>query len=107
MTSYLLVSTCSPAHQSKAEQIYAVAAELRDAGNDVTLLLIENGVLCARGGSAGALKELHGRGVTVIADEVSLASRGLSNARLEVGITKARIGTVVARVENERRASLN
>ncbi len=97
MSKYLLVESRDPFDRRPANDLAALAAELATEPNQVTLFLIQNGVLEARDGAAaarlGALREL---GVTVLADEFSLRERGIAPERLSPLVSSASLGVVVA-----------
>jgi sulfur relay (sulfurtransferase) complex TusBCD TusD component (DsrE family) len=93
---YLLVESRDPFESADVAFSYELAAGLVKAGHDVTMLLVQNGVLPARrtakaDGLAGVLKA----GVKVLADDFSLAERGIDPARLAPGIAPAPIDVVV------------
>ena len=56
-----------------------LAGDLREAGDQVTLFLVENGVLAARPGNrlGAELGQLKEKGVEILAEEISLQARGI------------------------------
>ena len=79
MSRYLLVESRDPFDSRDSEHFYEIARGLREAGNDVTLFLVQNGVLPTRKESAYATKltELAGAQVTILADAFSLKERAI------------------------------
>ncbi len=87
MERYLLVESRSPWESGAAADFYRLARDLAGQGHEVTLYLVQNGVLAARAGAREAgLAEVasHAR---VVADDFSLRERGIAarDLRREVG----------------------
>ncbi|MBM4362915.1 MAG: sulfur reduction protein DsrE [Deltaproteobacteria bacterium] len=98
MAAYLLIESREPFECNDVGYYYELAGNLAAEGNDVTLLLVQNGVLPARpGAQAPALAALVDRGVKVLADDFSLAERGIQTLRS--GVTAAPISVVVDHLE--------
>jgi predicted peroxiredoxin len=95
MSRYMLIETRDPFDSNDVAFSYELAANLAAAGNEVTVLLIQNGVLPARGGKADGLAALMKAGVKVLADDFSLAERGIERERLLAGIAPAPIDVVI------------
>lgn len=94
MADYLLIESRDPFESNDTEFICDLARGLVDAGNQVTLLLVQNAVLAARPlARSPALKSLIGSGVRLLADDFALKERGI--AKLLDGIEIAPIETVV------------
>ena len=71
-----------------------MARGLAEGDNQVTLFLVQNGVLAARPSAhAAALSALARSGVTVLADDFSLQERGIT--KLAEGVAAAPIEVVV------------
>lgn len=93
---YLLIASRDPYASKDIDHCYELAANLRDEGRVVTLFLVQNGVLPARPSDlSGRLTALAERGVTVLADDFSLAERGIDGTRLAAGISPAPLDVVV------------
>jgi sulfur relay (sulfurtransferase) complex TusBCD TusD component (DsrE family) len=106
MAKYLLVESRDPLTSADVARCYELARELQDAGNEVTLFLLENGVLPARKSPASArLSELAKAGVTVLADDFSLRERGITDGLLAEGVIKAELESVVDGLEQGARGS--
>jgi sulfur relay (sulfurtransferase) complex TusBCD TusD component (DsrE family) len=98
VSSYLLIESRDPFESNDVPYYYELAKALREAGNEVTLFLVQNGVLAARPSApAATLSALGQSGVKVLADEFSLRERGI--ARLAEGIAAAAIDVVVDHLE--------
>lgn len=95
MSSYLLIASEDPYESRSAERFFALAQSLAK-GNDVSVFLVQNGVLPARAGAKGGwIASLKNAGVTVLADDFSLKERGIQKERLEEGVTPASIDVVL------------
>jgi hypothetical protein len=95
---YLLIESRDPFESNDVAYYYGVARGLVEAGNQVTLLLVQNGVLAARPSAHSAtLGALERSGVKVLADDFSLRERGIS--RLAEGVVAAPIDVVLDHLE--------
>lgn len=98
MAQYVLIESREPGESPAVLDHYDFAADLAARGNDVTLFLVQNGVLPARrGAAADALARVAARGVKLLADDFSLRERGIA-APLGAGATAAPIDFVVERM---------
>lgn len=96
MEKYLLIESRDPFETREVENHYALAASLATAGNDVTLYLVQNGVLPARKGARlSGLQEVINSGARVLTDEFSLRERGIAIDSMPKGINAAPIDVVV------------
>jgi len=94
MAQYLLIESRDPFESNDVGYYYELANGLVDGGNEVTLFLVQNGVLSARPSThSAALGALSQKGVTVLADDFSLKERGIT--RLAEGVATAPIDVVV------------
>ena len=94
--SYILIASRDPFTSAEVERFYELGAALRRDGHEVTLFLVQNGVLPARPGARSTrLSRLVQEGVRVLADEFSLRERGISNACLADGVTPAPLDFVI------------
>jgi hypothetical protein len=73
--TYLFIESRSEQESPDVLATLGLVAGLRDAGHDVSLFLVQNAVTMA--GRIGELVDLARAGVTVWADDHSLATRGL------------------------------
>jgi sulfur relay (sulfurtransferase) complex TusBCD TusD component (DsrE family) len=96
MAKYLLIESRDPFDSNDTRFCCDLAQQLAAARNDVTVFLVQNGVLPARAGvRAGNLGKLPGAGVKVLADSFSLKERGIDEARLAPGIAAAPLDLVI------------
>ena len=96
MAKYLLIESRDPFDASTVGEFYDLASGLAKDGNEVTLFLVQNGVLSAREASqTNGLAEVAGAGVKVLADDFSLRERGIGSGRLVAGVTPAPLDTVI------------
>jgi sulfur relay (sulfurtransferase) complex TusBCD TusD component (DsrE family) len=94
MAEYLLIESRDPFESNDVGYHYDLARGLADDGNQVTIFLVQNGVLGARPskGSA-ALSALARAGVKILADDFALQERGVT--RLAEGVSVTSIDVVV------------
>jgi hypothetical protein len=96
MSDYLLIESRDPFEHNDAGYYFDLAASLAGRGHRVTVYLVQNAVLAARPcGQSSRLEKLRGVGVTVLADDFSLAERGIAAARLVPAVKPAPIDAVV------------
>ncbi len=96
MAKYLLLESRDPFESNEVAYYYDLAKGLAKGGNEVTLFLVQNGVLPARfRARANGLAEVAKSGVTVLADEFSLRERGISSDQLVAGVAPAPLDTVI------------
>jgi|UniRef100_A0A7C3QU55 sulfur relay (sulfurtransferase) complex TusBCD TusD component (DsrE family) len=86
MARYLIVASRDITEYTNGQSLSDLSENLRTEGADVFFFLIENGVISARKDSREAIRlsELSGRGIRVMADDVSCRARGID--RLHPGI---------------------
>lgn len=96
MARYLLVEARDPFDSADVARSYELAAGLAERGDDVTVFLVQNGVLPARAGTAatGSLQRLAAR-ADVLADDFSLRERGIRPDELAAGVRPAPIDRLV------------
>lgn len=105
MAKYLMIESRDPFETNDVGYFYDVAGDLVRDGNEVTLFLVQNGVLPARRGSKSqALTDAAKAGVTVLADEFSLRERGIGADRLAEGVEAAPLDVVVDQLAEGRKA---
>lgn len=98
MDHYLLIESRDPFESNDVAYFYELTKGLVDAGNDVTMFLVQNGVLAARPSAHSAtLTALGQSGVKILADDFSLQERGIS--KLAEGIAAAPIDVIVDHLE--------
>jgi sulfur relay (sulfurtransferase) complex TusBCD TusD component (DsrE family) len=96
MPKYCLIESRDPFDSNDTNFCHALARQLAAQKNEVTLFLVQNGVLPARAGAkSGDLASLAGAGVKVLADAFSLRERGIDEKRLAAGVTAAPLDVVL------------
>ncbi len=94
MAQYLLIESRDPFESNDVAYFYDLTKSLASAGTEVTLFLVQNGVLAARPSArSAALTALSQNGVKVLVDDFSLKERGI--VKLGAGIAIAPIDTVI------------
>ncbi len=98
MTEYLLIESRDPFESNDVGYYYDLAQGLVEAGNQVTLFLVQNAVLAVRpSAETPKLRALAGSGVKILADDFALKERGIT--RLLDGVQIAPIEIVVDHLE--------
>jgi len=96
VTDYLLIESRDPFDSNDTQNLYDLAKGLKRQGHEVTLFLVQNGVLPARPCPVSAsLSDVAQAGVEVLADDFSLSERGISRDRLAEGVQAASLEIVV------------
>jgi sulfur relay (sulfurtransferase) complex TusBCD TusD component (DsrE family) len=104
MSKYLLIESRDPFESQDSRAFYDLAASLARDANEVTLFLVQNGVLGARAGEhARWYVELGKAGVEVLADDFSLRERGIQDARLAPGVKASSLDVVVDQLGEGRK----
>ena len=99
MSDYLFIESRDPFEWSEVAQTYELATQLRAAGHQIAVFLVQNAVLPLRASSRRTgLDKLSGAGVEVLADDFSLRERGIAATALVNGIRPASIDFVVERM---------
>jgi len=101
---YLLIETRDPFDSSDVQRSYDLAGGLADEKNDVTVFLVQNGVLPTRKASAAAdaVTQLCSK-ATVLADDFSLRERGIQKGELVKGVKPTSIDDLVDLVADDGR----
>ena len=96
MSRYLLIESRSPMESGDVSYLYNLATGLASGGNEVSLFLVENGVMAARSGaSASGLDAAGNAGVRLLADQFALEERGISATSLRDNVVAAELEVVV------------
>jgi predicted peroxiredoxin len=105
VAKYLLIESRDPFSAGDVEPFYELASGLVKEGNQVTLFLVQNGVLPARKSSrSDALTRLADAGVEILADDFSLRERGIGQGRIAKGVKPASLEVVVDQLVEGRKA---
>lgn len=108
MAKYLLIESRDPFEANDVANVYDLAEGLAKEGNEVTLFLVQNGVLPARPGArSSALASVAGTKVQVLADDFSLRERGIAADALVSGVSAAPIDVVIDQLAEGRKALWN
>ena len=101
MSTYVFIESRDPFESRDTEFIEETALAVKDRGHDVTIFLVQNGVLGARK-NAQRLDRLAGAGVNLLADDLSLRERGIKPDELVAGIKQSSIDELVERIVKEK-----
>jgi predicted peroxiredoxin len=105
MAKYLLIESRDPFDSQDVRFSYDLARDLAQAGNDVTLFLVQNGVIPARpGAKSSGLSTVAAAGVEILADEFSLKERGIRADKLLDKVKASPIDVVVDRLAGGSKA---
>ena len=98
MARYTLIESRDPFEYGDTLYMYDLAGDLAGKGNDVTLFLIQNGVLTTRKGvKSNPLSGLKQRApsVKVAADDFSLRERGISRSSILDSVEVSNVDNLV------------
>ena len=96
MSRYLFIESRDPFESRDVQFVVETATALKRGGNDVTVFLVQNGVLAARvGARTSHLPMLAEEGIRLLADDFSLGERGLRAEELTAGVKESGIDTLV------------
>jgi sulfur transfer complex TusBCD TusB component (DsrH family) len=96
MARYLLIESRDPFESRDVPYYYGLANDLAGQGDEVTLFLVQNGVLAARKAAPdNPLTEVAAGKVTVLADDYSLRERGIGNDETLEGVAPGDIDQLV------------
>lgn len=104
MAKYLIVETRDPFDSADVRNMYDLAQGLADE-NEVTVFLVQNGVLPVRKASASAAERITklAQKATVLADDFSLRERGITPGEITQGVKAAAIEKLVDLVVEDGR----
>lgn len=96
MTHYVFIESRDPFESRDTRFVEETATDLEQRGHEVTVFLLQNGVLASRqNASNSTLVRLAQAGVKILADDFSLLERGIVSAELVPGIQTSTIETLV------------
>jgi len=102
MTNYLFIESRDPFESRDTEFLEQTATALKQRGHEVTVFLVQNGVLAVRkNGRENYLGRLAGAGITLLADDFSLCERGIQPTELQPGIQPSGMETLVNALVSE------
>jgi sulfur transfer complex TusBCD TusB component (DsrH family) len=100
MTRYVFIESRDPFESRDTQFLEDTAIAVKERGHDVTVFLVQNGVLAARE-SARRLGRLAEAGVTLLADDLSLRERGIKAGELAPSIRESGIDALVEALVQE------
>lgn len=96
MKKFWMISSRDPFEHGDALQFYQDCQSLADFGSDVTLFLVQNGVLPTRSSKySDCLETLIEKGVAIYADCYSLEVRGIREEDMLPGIQKGELSLII------------
>jgi len=96
MINYLFIECRDPFESRDVQFVAETAAALKQRDNEVTVFLVQNGVLAARRNARGShLPALPKAGIRLLADDFSLCERGIQADELLPGIQQSNIDALV------------
>jgi len=102
MTRYLFIESRDPFESRDTRFVEETATALKQRGHEVTVFLVQNGVLASRRNIRdSALSRMAEAGVNLLADDFSLCERGIKPAELQPGVQPTSIETLVAALVQE------
>src|SRR5215207_204833 len=102
MTSYVFIESRDPFESRDTRVVEETAVALKERGHEVTVFLVQNGVLAARKNAHDSyLSRLAEAGVALMADDFSLSERGILTAELRPGVQPAGIETLADALAEE------
>ena len=102
MTHYVFIESRDPFESRDTQFVEDTATALKQRGHEVTVFLVQNGVLASRRNIRdSALSRMAKAGVKLLADDFSLCERGIQSAELQPGLQATTIETLVAALVRE------
>ena len=101
MTRYVFIESRDPFESRDTQFVHDSAIAVRERGHDVTVFLVQNGVLAARK-STRRVERLAEAGVTLLADDFSLRERGINTEELAQGVQQSGIAALVDAIVQDK-----
>jgi len=96
MTNYIFIESRDPFESRDTRFVEETATALKQRGNEVTVFLVQNGVLATRQNARDPyLARLTQAGIKVLADDFSLCERGIQSPELHPGVRASSIEALV------------
>ena len=96
MSEYLFIQSQDPFTETRAPGQYDLAKRLANAGYEVKILLVQNGVTVARqGAKSEAFDALKNTAVNIFADNFSLEQREIEINQLKYGVQTSDLDIVI------------
>jgi hypothetical protein len=104
MNRYVLIESRDPFEDGDGHWYHRLANDLKAAGHDVSLYLVENAVFAAcKAAHHHNLANLGQAGMKIYADDFALRERGIGAADLSPTVAPAAIDEIVAAMESGAR----
>ncbi len=102
MTHYVFIESRDPFESRDTQFVEDTATALKGRGHEVTVFLVQNGVLASRRNIRdSAVSRMAKAGVNLLADDFSLCERGIQSAELQPGVQTTSIETLVEALVRE------
>ena len=96
MTNYIFIESRDPFESRDTRFVEETASALKQRGNEVTVFLVQNGVLATRRNARDPyLAKLTQAGIRLLADDFSLRERGIQLGELHSGVQASTIDALV------------
>ena len=96
MTHYVFIESRDPFESRDTRFVEDTATALKQQGHEVTVFLVQNGVLATRQNARNnSLARMVTVGVSLLADDFSLCERGIAPVELRPGIERSGIEELV------------
>ena len=96
MTRYVFIESRDPFESRDTRFVEETAIALKQRGHQVTVFLVQNGVLASRQNSHGdSIARMVGAGVSLLVDDFSLCERGIQPAELRRGLERSGVEQLV------------
>ena len=105
MARYVFIESRDPFESRDTQFVEETAIAVKERGHEVTVFLVQNGVLAARE-SVRRLARLADAGVTLLADDFSLRERGITSNELAPNVRESGIDALVDALVQENTKAL-
>lgn len=108
MSRYVFIESRDPFESHDTQFVEETAIGVKERGHDVTVFLVQNGVLAARKSvrRLERLERLAEAGVTLLADDFSLRERGITAEELAPNVRASGIDVLVDALAQENTKAL-
>jgi predicted peroxiredoxin len=102
MSRYIFIESRDPFESRDTQFVEETAINLRLAGHEVTVFLVQNGVLASRRRiDQASVAQMSKAGVDLLADDFSLCERGIATTEIQEGVRASNIDSVVTALIQE------
>ncbi|HKE59966.1 MAG TPA: DsrE family protein [Pyrinomonadaceae bacterium] len=99
MSNYIFIESQDPFESRDPKFVEDMAIALKKRGHNVTVFLVQNGVLATR---TESLARLTSAGVSLLADDFSLRERGIQPDEILPGVQSVALTVLVAALVQEQ-----